>query len=168
MLDLRPETTSSPVIVGSLLIGADEMVAEMVRQHTPVSHVREFGFGPCVAFGIVRSGRLIGGVVFNNYRGHDIHVSVAFNGRGRVLPGDVRALCDYPFGQLGCKRVTAITGKKNKRARKILERIGFTLEGVARRGLDGFEDAMIFGLLRENCKWLKSNDDISSRSPRAA
>lgn len=160
-------STSSPIIVGSLLIGADEMVAEMVRQLTPVSHVRELGFGPCVAFGIVRRGQLIGGVVFNNYRGHDIHMSVAFEGKGSFLPGAVRALCEYPFEQLGCRRVTAITGKKNKRARKILERIGFTLEGVAKHGLDGFEDAMIFGLLRENCKWLK-HDDISTSRTRDA
>lgn len=154
--------TSNPVIVGSLLIGADEAVAEIVRERIP--HCRETGFGPCTALGIVRRGKLVGGVVFNNYRGFDIHMSAAFDSKDWALPGTIRALCEYPFDQLGVKRVTAITGKKNKRARKVLEYIGFTLEGVAKRGLDGFEDAMIFGMLREHCKWIKDNGIIVTAS----
>lgn len=148
---------SRPIVVGSLLIGADEMVAEMVRQRIP--HIRETGFGPCTAIGIVRRGHLVGGVVFNNYRGFDIHMSAAFERSGWALPETIRALCEYPFEQLKVERVTAITGKKNKKARKALEYIGFTMEGVARRALDGFEDAMQFGLLREHCKWLKDEQN---------
>lgn len=148
-------TISEPLIVGSLLIGADEVVAEIVRQRIP--HVRETGFGACTAIGIIRRGHLVGGVVFNNCRGFDIHMSAAFDRKGWALPETLRALCEYPFGQLKVSRVTSITGKKNKRARKALEYIGFTLEGVHPRGLDGREDAMSYGLLRENCKWLKDN-----------
>lgn len=154
---LSAETTSSPALVGSLLLGADEMVTEMVRARIP--HVRETGFGPCTAIGIVRRGYLVGGVVFHDYRKHDVQISASFDRVGWALPGTLRALCEYPFGQLKVKRVTAIVGKKNKKARKALDDIGFTLEGVVKRGLDGYEDAMILGLLRENCKWLKADEN---------
>lgn len=148
---------TGPGIVGSLLVGADEMVAAMVQARLP--QVRETGFGDCVAFGVVRRGVLIGGVVFNNYRGHDVHMSAAFDHVGWALPGTIRQLCDYPFNRLGVVRVTALTAKKNRKARKVLEYIGFTLEGVAKRGLDGTLDAYQYGLLRDDCKWLRAKDN---------
>jgi RimJ/RimL family protein N-acetyltransferase len=160
MSALKQAITSDPVIVGSLLIGADAAVAEIVRQLIP--NAREHGFGPCTAIGIVRNGRLIGGVVFNYFRGFDVHMTAAFDGKGWFDRRTIRALCDYTFNQLGCKRVTALTGKKNKKARSALERIGFKLEGVHPRGLDGREDAMSFGLLKENCKWITKHEHSRS------
>lgn len=149
---------TGPAIVGSLLIGADEMVSEMARERIP--HLRETGFGSCVAFGVIRDGKLVGGVVFNNYRGFDIHMSAAFD--GALTRRELRTLCEYAFCQLGVRRVTALTGKKNKKARKALHIIGFTLEGTARHALDGVQDACVYGLLREQCKWIKDNGHTSS------
>jgi RimJ/RimL family protein N-acetyltransferase len=148
--------TSRPVVVGSLLFGADELVGEMVKSRIP--HMRTLQWGSFQALGVVRHGQLVGGVVYHHYRGFDIQIAAAFDAKSWALPGTLRALCAYPFVQLGVTRVTAITGKKNKKARRTLERIGFALEGVAKRGLDGVEDAMIFGLLKDNCKWLKDKD----------
>lgn len=162
-LALSAATISSPVVVGSLLVGADEAVSEMVRDKIP--HIREKGFGPCVAIGIVRRAVLVGGVVFNNNRGFDIHLSAAFWGPGWALPQTIRAIAAYPFDQLDVKRVTSITGRKNKRARKTLLALGFREVGVAHLGLDGFEDAFIFEMLKENCKWLKDRDHgLNTRS----
>lgn len=146
---------TGPVIVGSLLLGADEMVAELVRSRIP--HMREKSFGQCTAFGVIRRGVMVGGVVFHGYRGFDIIMSGAFDGPGWALPGTLRALCTYPFIDLGCKRVTTITGKKNKAARKFNEKFGFTLEGVLKHGLDGQQDACIYGLVKEDCRWLKGS-----------
>ena len=143
--------TSSPLIVGSLLIGADKTIADAMVERIP--HLRHLGLWPCVAFGIIRDGRVAGGVAFNNHRGFDVHMSAVLD--CALSRSELRVLCDYAFGQLGCRRVTAVTGKKNKKARKALEVIGFTLEGVLKRGLDGFEDAMVFGLLKEQCRWNK-------------
>jgi len=133
------------------------MVAEMVRQRIP--HVRETGFGPCVGFGVVRASQLFGGVVFNNFRSFDVHMSAPFDHVGWALPETIQDLCDYPFNRWGMMRVTAITGKKNKKARKVLEYIGFKFEGVSRLGLDGERDAHVYGLLKQECKWLKDRND---------
>jgi RimJ/RimL family protein N-acetyltransferase len=150
---LSAETTSKPYIVGSLLIGADDTVAEFVRPHVP--HAGTTDFGPCTAFGIIRKDKLVGGVVFNNFRKFDIHMAATFEGSGWAMSrAELRTLCDYTFNQLGVARVTAVTGRKNKRARKALEIIGFTLEGNLARGLDGHESAMVYGLCREHCRWI--------------
>jgi RimJ/RimL family protein N-acetyltransferase len=68
---------------------------------------------------------------------------------------------------LEVKRVTAVTGRKNKKARKALEVMGFVLEGNMERGLDGFENALIYGLLRENCRWIMGTSTPKSPPPPA-
>lgn len=116
------------------------------------------GFGPvdekCQGIGFASSGRIVAGAVFNNYTGHDIQLSFAADHPSWATRGNIRAVFDYPFNQLGCARVTTVTSKANKRARKLNEGIGFKIEGVHPRGWDGKQTAISYGLLRENCKWL--------------
>ncbi len=158
-------TASSPVIVGSILIGADEMVAAMVAARVPNLSLDKY-----TALGVVRRDKLVGGVVYHNYIGHDVQVSIAFDSPGWALPGTLRALFDYPFNQLGCRRMTAVVGRKNKRSRKICEGLGFKLEGVHLKGLDGHQDAMSYGMLKENCRWIKerNNGQVNAIPPAAA
>ena len=103
---------------------------------------------------VLQDGKPVGGVVFNNYRGFDIHMSAAFEGCA-LTRQNLSTLCEYVFGQLNVRRVTAITGKKNRRARKALRIIGFIEEGTCKHALDGVQDAVVYGLLRENCRWIR-------------
>lgn len=140
------------MVVGSILLGADELVGEMVKSRIP--HMRGQTWGPYIALGVVRRGRLVGGVVYHGYRGFDVQISAAFDCIGWALPGTLRALCAYPFVDLNVQRVSVLTGRKNKKARKLLCDVGFRFVGVAKRGLDGVEDAFIFEMLKDDCKWL--------------
>jgi hypothetical protein len=160
--------TAVPIIAGSLLIGADALVGEMVKSRIP--HMRGLEWGPCATLGVVRRGKLVGGVVYHSYRGFDVQISAAFDQIGWALPGTLRALCAYPFRELKVQRVSVLTGRGNKKARKLLCDLGFKFVGVARRGLDGSEDACIFEMLKENCKWLKDRDNgtVSTTSSTAA
>ena len=83
------------MIVGSILIGADALVGEMVKSRIP--HMRGEEWGPYTALGVVRRGKLVGGVVYHCYRGFDVQISAAFDQVGWALPGTLRALCAYPF-----------------------------------------------------------------------
>lgn len=141
------------------------MVAELVAARIP--HMQHKSFGPCTALGVIRNGYLIGGVVYHGYLGHDVQVSIAFD-RIAFLPW--RALFAYPFNDLNCARVTAIVGRRNKKSRNLVEKLGFKLEGVHAKGIDGFEDAFSFGLLKENCKWLRTrtHGQIGTPSTHAA
>ena len=144
-------------IDGSLLVGADRLVSDFVRARIP--HMRDQHFSPHVAIGVIRNGQLCGGVVFHSLRTcHgkplDIEMSAAFDDPRWCLPATLRKLFAYPFIQLGCIRMTTITGRKNKRARRIDVGLGFQLEGVARKAIDGKEDAMIYGMLRSDCRFI--------------
>jgi RimJ/RimL family protein N-acetyltransferase len=139
------------------------MVAAMVAARIP-----DQSFEKYTALGVVRRGVLVGGVVYHHYVGHDVQVSIAFDSPGWALPGTLRALFDYPFNTLGCARMSALIGRKNKKSRKICEGLGFKLEGVHHKGRDGVEDAMSYGLLKENCRWIKERDNEQKDTRSAA
>ena len=145
-----------PVVAGDVLLGADELVATFVSRHIP-GHA---GFERYKAVGVLRklAGRptLIGGVVYHNWRGHDCEVSSAMLDGRWARRGVLRALFNFPFNQLGCSRLTAITSAENADARKALVDQGFAQEGLHRRGWhDGISDAVSYGMLREDCIWIR-------------
>lgn len=142
-------------LVGSVLFGADDYVAEFVMKRIP--HIRG-GFGDFKALGVVRPDGLIGGVVYHQYVGHDIQVSIAFDRADWARPSTLRTLFWYPFVQAGCVRMTAIIARNNKRCRRFTEGIGFKLEGIGRKAIDGVQDAACYSMLRDECKFLRDKD----------
>jgi RimJ/RimL family protein N-acetyltransferase len=155
--------TASSFIVGSILFGADKMVAGMVAARLPDQTFEKY-----TALGVVRRGKLVGGVVYHNFVGHDVQVSIAFDSPGWALPGTLRGLFGYPFNQLGCARMSALIGRKNKKSRNLCEGLGFKLEGVHPKGRDGIETAMSYGLLKEHCRWIKDRNNEQEDASAAA
>lgn len=144
-----------------LLKGDDEAVADWVAQNIPHMAGGNFGApGAYKAIGVMCSGTFAGGVVFHDFhhvggKWVDVRMSGAFvPGAPWGRPSILRGLFHFPFVDLGARRMTTITGKKNKAARKADEVLGFKLEGTIRHALDGKQDAMIYGMLREECRFI--------------
>lgn len=146
-------------LVGSLLFGADQEVADLVASRIPQMMGARFN-APLHAVGVVRGGSLVGGVVFYNKRFNgagelvDIEMSAAFEPTDWCRPATLKALFEVPFVHLGSNRMTTITSRKNKAARLIDEGLGFKLEGVHPEAIDGKQDAVSYGMLRKNCAWI--------------
>jgi RimJ/RimL family protein N-acetyltransferase len=138
-----------------LVLGQDRDVAAWVAARTP--HMGEGAlFGPCAAIGVAdEAGRPLGAVVFSNFQPGfgSIEVSFAADTPRWLTRPLIGAILSYPFVQLDCQRLTAVTPRKARRARRFLDRFGFKREGVVRKGF-GTDDAIISGLLRT--EWLGS------------
>ena len=136
-----------------LFYGADEFLAKWVMSRLPTEH---HGFGPCVAIGVQSHGQLAGAVVFHEYRPHckSIQMSCAGAHKRWLSRTALEVFFSYPFVQLQCERITAIVAKKNRPSRSLVEGVGFKLEGVVRKGF-GLDDAIIYGMLKHECRWLK-------------
>ena len=91
---------------------------------------------------------IIAVALYQNFRGTDIELIFAAEPGSKWAQRDLmNMVLRYPFKQLGCNRITAIIRKDNKRARYLVQRIGFKQEGKVRRAdVDG-EDMFIYGLL---------------------
>lgn len=136
-----------------LVFGEDVAVADWVGDRLGVLIVP-----PYTALGVIDArGALRGGAVFNDYNGSNIEVTIA--GPGAMQRGVLRAGFHYVFAQLGCERVSAKTRRSNAVMRKMLPRLGFRWEGLARRyyGPARGDDACLYGMLKADCKLLGGN-----------
>ncbi len=150
-----------------LLFGEDRLVANWVASRIQVTPFRE----DATAIGVVRGDHLIGGVVYTNFRrntgGNNIEMGCAGEGNW-LTKGALRVFFAYPFEQLDCCRVTTLVAKKNKRARRFNDKLGFKLEGVVRRGF-GHDDACVYGMLIHECRWIgKGANELRKRQLAAA
>jgi RimJ/RimL family protein N-acetyltransferase len=155
-----------------LVLGRDADVAEWVGRR--IAHVGSgAAFGPCAAIGVAtEDGSLIGGVVFSNWQPacRSIEASFASETPRWLTRRIIGGILAYPFGQLGCQRMTAITPRKARAARRFLDAFGFKREGLVRKGF-GDDDAVISGMLKrewEASRWVRSGDDRDSHSAPAA
>ena len=96
---------------------------------------------------------LVGGVLYNGYTRASINMHVAaFSPRWGSR--DILWVCfDYPFNQLGCKKVFGQVPSKNEHALEFNLKLGFKIETLIP---DVFpeDDLLVVSMVREDCRWL--------------
>lgn len=130
------------------MIVADERVARFVADR--------LGFGLCPPFtcmGIERDGEIVGGVVFNNFEGGSVHVTVAGEGWSRSF---LRAVGGYVFDTLGCRRMTAVT--EYPAIVDLALRLGGQVEGRLRDHFGDGRDGTIMGILRREWRYVTTDE----------
>lgn len=114
-------------------------------------------FEPGRAAGVYgEPGELRGAAVFHGWQKKARSVSVSWAAVGKkpwLSRGVLEYLCRHAFKTLGCVRINAMVDVENRRSISILHRLGFQREGRIRLGWDGERDLLIFGMLRDECRW---------------
>jgi RimJ/RimL family protein N-acetyltransferase len=101
--------------------------------------------------------KIIGAVIFNDYDGNNLFVHMALDNPKVYQRKFIRLTFDYIFNKKNCGRVTGQCFEENKKIHKLLTSVGFKKEGVVRNIIptdNGYKDAAIFGMLKEECKWV--------------
>lgn len=151
-----------------IVCGAPERVAKWVLERIPGSEIAHANGQWYQAIGFAKSdGVLCGGVLYYNWHDGDIEASAAGEGHW-LTPLNLKIIFLYPFGQLGCRRMTALVARNNKRSRRFVERLGFKLEGVKRAALPDGRDQFIYGLLKKECRWIDHEQRIGPEGPEGA
>jgi RimJ/RimL family protein N-acetyltransferase len=146
-----------------IIVGWDIAVGEWVRQR--VYHVHTWG--SFRAIGVIRGSELIAGVVYNNFRWPTIEASIASTDASWCSRRNLAAIFAYPFRQLECTRLGATAEATNQPVRAFLIRLGFREEGLVKSALPDRADAVIFGMMPEECRWLRDTPgDVEGREQR--
>lgn len=117
----------------------------------------EMDFGNYSAVGFMDSRGLKAALVYNNFHYPNICMHIAARPGSLWCRRDILYhIFNYPFGQLECSRVTAPVNSRNRRAVRVVEALGYKLEGTLRRAGRMGGDVLIYGMLREECKWVTS------------
>jgi RimJ/RimL family protein N-acetyltransferase len=110
--------------------------------------------GSAQAIGIVRGGDLIAGVLYYQYSCANIWAAVAAEPKSRWLNRTVLwALFDYPFRQLGVRRMTIAIDEDNLVSRRFCEGLGFEPETRLKAASPG-GDLLIYRMFADRCPWL--------------
>ncbi len=138
-------------MTNELAYNFDQDVHEWVSNELGVGKIVD---GDVRSIGVVRDGKLIAGIVFHGYKGFMVDASLATTDKKWCTKSVLRAFFEYPFNVLGCVRFQATCSKKNKPMRKLFEKLGFKFEGKARKAFNGKDDAMIYSMLKNECRWI--------------
>lgn len=109
------------------------------------------------AIGLEIDGKLVAGTSYEGFNGQSIMLHVAIL-PGIYLPRDYIFACfDYPFNQLGAKKLIGTVPASNEAALRFDLQLGFTPEATLKDVLpDG--DLLLLTMTRDQCRWLKLGD----------
>ncbi len=125
-------------------------------------------FGLYRAVAVVSDTEFLAGIVWYNYRPDykTIEVAIAAENGRWCAKGVLKDIFSYPFLQMNCRRISAVIARNNRPAIKLCKGLGFVHEGTHRKML-GRNDGFSFGLLKENCKWIKEKSSEPAVPPSA-
>ena len=152
-LRAAPGCALAPITVA----GMDAMVIEWVAARLDMPPA---DFFPCTAVAVVHGEEMLAGAVYYQFRpnahGGTMEAALASVSPRWCTRAVLASLFAYPFVQVKVARLQVSIAKKNKPARRLAERLSFKLEGVGRRLWDGRQDAVIYSMLPEECRWLQA------------
>lgn len=122
---------------------SDERVARFVSEKCGIALCP-----PYTTLGIERDGAIVAGCIFHCFEGPGVHLTAAGSG---WVPGFVRAVGDYVYGQLGCIRMTITT--EQEAVVKLACKAGGKVEGCLRDQFGEGRDGWIVGILRNQWRY---------------
>jgi len=118
-------------------------VAEEVGQRT--------SWGSFYAMGAEVNGKLVSGIVFNNFNECNATAHIAISKPSKLFLELLdHAVIEYAFGSCGLKRLTGLVAEDNSKALRLDKHIGFEEEGVMKQAGSEGQDTILWVLWPQN------------------
>lgn len=105
------------------------------------------------AAAVIYQNRTVAVVIYCNQSHGNLEMHIASRSPAWCSRAILKKIFFYPFSYLGVRRVSALTKASNHDAQKMLQRLGFQWEGHCRQYYGPKDDAIAWGLLRDECRW---------------
>ena len=126
-------------------------VAEEVGQRT--------SWGSFYAMGAEVNGKLVSGIVFNNFNECNATAHIAISKPSKLFLELLdHAVREYAFGSCGLKRLTGLVAEDNSKALRLDKHIGFEEEGVMKQAGSEGQDTILLVLWPQNYFRGKTNE----------
>jgi hypothetical protein len=88
----------------------------------------------------------------------EVHITTAVDDPAILSRRLLRVIFSTLFSR--AVRITAMTRPDNDRSISGIRRLGFLYEGCSRMGIEGKWDALVFGMLRHECRWIRDRAEL--------
>lgn len=137
-----------------IVYGADDAICKWVS--TNLSGSDDMFDDKCKALGVVVGSELLAGIVYTQYIPNvSIEMTVFSIDKRWCSRHTLREIFCYPFIQLRLERTQAVCSANNEGVIMFLKRLGFSQEGFHRKAYFDGSDAVSFGMLKSECKWIE-------------
>lgn len=110
------------------------------------------------AIGIEQDGKIVAGVVYDNFDGKRCFMHCASDTRYWLTKDFLWYVFDYPFNQLDLEVIVVFVSSNNEKALKMNKHLGFKEECRIKNGFkDG--DMVILSMYKNECKYLRNKDE---------
>lgn len=114
-----------------------------------------FEEGSCRWVAGLANGSVVFTVVYSRFSLRNCELTLATDGTKRwATKRTLREIFRTPFKVWGFRRVTFVVRADNHASLDMLERLGAVWEGRVRLAFEGDVDGVIFGMLKEECRWI--------------
>lgn len=108
----------------------------------------------------VLPGELLFVTVYSHFSSRNCQVSIATDGTQRwATRAGLRAIFSLPFNDWGLRRVSFIVDERNEKSMRLMRHRGRSPLGVVEEGRVRAAypeaDGILFGMLKEECKWIR-------------
>jgi len=108
--------------------------------------------------GRIKDGQIVAGVLYEDCNGASVYCHIAGEGNW-ANKHFLWLIFDYPFNQLGVRRITTTVCPNNVRSQKFTARLGFEVEAKL-KDAHPEGDIWVFRMFKENCRWIEAKDAI--------
>ena len=108
---------------------------------------------PFEMLAVVNGGALKGAVLLINFRRQSIELHCA-GAPGWLTRANLRDIFDVVFNRLGCLVARGVTQRKNKKARRLNEKLGFKVVGVLDDEFGLHKDGILYAMRKQDCRWI--------------
>lgn len=109
--------------------------------------------------GLLRGGEIVAGILCDRFGLTDCYVHIATRqGVHWAKPEYCAIAFGYMFNYLRRERISTETPVSRSMMVRVNRHLGWVQEGLKRCGADDGGDAIIFGMLRDECRWIKEFD----------
>lgn len=114
--------------------------------------------GKYAAIGRIKDGQIVAGVLYEDYNGANVFCHIAAEGSW-ANKEFLWLIFDYPFNQLGVKRITTTVKPLNTVSQAFTAKLGFDVEAKL-KDADPDGDLWIFRMFKDDCRWLRLENAI--------
>ena len=132
------------------IVGDVDRILAFVRTLMPMNDVEHMK-----GLGLERDGQLVAGVLYEGYNGQNVWMHVAGAPGSKWMTRDYLRYCfQYPFNEMGVKRVSGYVNASNTAARRLDEHLGFKPEATLTGAAPDGGDVILYAMWRKDCRYV--------------